>query len=147
MSFSDTELPQDEVHEADQTAGRGKALPKLPKRFPGARSSGAISAFSGNMGRTSESAPSWEDLGTAEEVRQGTSKKIVQNEPLLSANGAQTRPVFRALSGPLDTTLQQINIPQHPTPKPGWLGNSNTRYVVCHQDSRLALLVYLFSIA
>lgn len=146
LSFSDPEPAQDEVDEADQTAGRGKALPKLLKRFPGARSSGATSAFSENTGRISESAPSWEDLDPAEEVSQGTSKKIVNNESVISANGAQIRPVFQALFRPLNTTLQKIDLPQHPIPKAGGLGNSNTRYVVYHQDSRLALLDYLFSI-
>lgn len=134
LSIPDQELPQDELDETDQIAERGKSL---PKRFSGARSPGVNSTFSGNTARISGSAPSWADSDPVEEVSQGTSKKSAKSELAVNVSVAQIRPVFRALSGPLDTALQQ------PTSKPGGLGDSDTRYVLCHQDSRLVSLVYL----
>lgn len=135
LSIPDQELPQDQLDETDQVAEGGKAL---PKQFWGAKSPGVISTFSGNTARISGSAPSWADSDPVEEVSQGASKESAKSELAVNANAAQTRPVFRALSGPLDAALQQ------PNPKSGGLGDSDTRYVQCHQDSRLVLLVYLF---
>lgn len=140
LSIPDPELSQHGVDETDQTAGRGKAL---PKRSLGTKSPGATSAFSGNTARISGSAPSWVDSDPAEEISKGTLEKSVENEAVVNANGVQTRPVFRTLSGPLDTTLQQSDVPQQPTPNAGRLSNSSTRYVVCHLYSVLALLVHL----
>lgn len=122
------ELAQNEVDEANRSAGRGKALAK-----PGAKSPGATSAFSGNTARISGSAPSWTNSDSAEEVSQVNSEKIIKTEPAISANGAQIKPVFQTPAEPLRSTLQQMDVP---TPKSAGLGHSNTRYVVCHQDSK-----------
>lgn len=119
LSIPDQELPQDELDETDQIAERGKSL---PKRFSGARSPGVNSTFSGNTARISGSAPSWADSDPVEEVSQGTSKKSAKSELAVNVSVAQIRPVFRALSGPLDTALQQ------PTSKPGGLGDSDTSF-------------------
>lgn len=138
LSIPDPELPQDKNTQANQTPGRGKAI---PKRLSGARSPEANSAFSGNTARISGSAPSWAGSDPPEEVSHGASKKSVKIEPGINVNSA---PISPALFGPLDTGLQQINAPKQSIPKAGGLENSNIRYVVCYQDNRLALLVYLF---
>ncbi|MCJ1464648.1 hypothetical protein MMC07_003261 [Pseudocyphellaria aurata] len=121
-SIPDPNLSQHGVDETDQTAGHGKALPTRPS---GTKSPGAASAFSGNTARISGSAPSWVDSDPAEEIDGGTLTKSVKNE---SANGVQTKPVFRTLSVPLDTALQQNDVPQQPTSNAGRLSNSSTRF-------------------
>ena len=140
MSVPDPELLQGELDEADQTAGRGKTP---PKRVSGPTSPGVTSEFSGNTARISGSAPSWADSDPAEDFVQDISKNADYSERAIDATGAQVRPFFQALSGPIDTTLREIDAPQLPKSNFFAFTSSKTRYVICCHDSRLALLVYL----